>query len=109
MSSTNDLRMKHPSTAFKADYDNSRACAIKLFCKECVGGSPKLVKECQIQSCFLWPYRGNGETTRSPGVIPSIQEYAKVKPKVVAGAHKRVQAKQSDDDLDFSGLDLEIL
>lgn len=31
--------------------------AVRYFCKECQGGSAKLVAECQITHCELWPYR----------------------------------------------------
>jgi hypothetical protein len=31
--------------------------AIKLFCSECMGFSPKSVRFCEVNDCPLWPFR----------------------------------------------------
>ena len=31
--------------------------AIRAKCLDCMGGSRKLVKECRLRECSLWPYR----------------------------------------------------
>lgn len=38
----------------------TRAKAIKVFCTECCGYEYN-PKECEIQNCALWPYRGKSE------------------------------------------------
>jgi len=31
--------------------------AIRLKCLDCTAGQPKIVRECHINDCPLWPYR----------------------------------------------------
>lgn len=45
-------------------------CDIRAKCRECCGGSAKLVDDCAIRSCRLWKYRCGlvGEQT---GMLPT--------------------------------------
>jgi hypothetical protein len=48
--------------------------AIRLFCLECLGGSPSEVKGCTDQICPLWPFR-MGRGFQDPELpIPAKQE-----------------------------------
>ena len=52
-----ELRAKHPGLSKREAAGHPRA-AIRLFCLECQGGSPKKVRECQEgDNCPLYPHR----------------------------------------------------
>ena len=34
-----------------------RAAAVRAFCRDCMGGSAREVRECPAPQCALWPYR----------------------------------------------------
>lgn len=58
----------------RAARTNSPKKAVRLFCLECIGGSPREVKECQDFICPLWPYR-HGHGFEDPGLpIPEKEE-----------------------------------
>lgn len=70
------LRRKYPAVGRKADHENSRSNAIKLFCLGCVGGSRSEVASCTGYDCPLWPFRPYGDTGARPdGVVPTADEY----------------------------------
>ena len=50
-----ELRAKYPSRAKRAA-ESSKAAAIALQCAECVGGSSREAKRCELRDCFLWPH-----------------------------------------------------
>ena len=35
----------------------TRAQAVRLFCQECMGFQPKIVRDCPDQACPLWSFR----------------------------------------------------
>ena len=70
-----ELRRRMTGAARKADYEGSRASAIKLHCLECVCGSQREVADCASYACFLWPFRPYGDTERPGGVVPTLEEY----------------------------------
>lgn len=72
----NELRQKYPAVGRKADYENSRTSAIKLFCLACQGGSRPAVEECDCYDCPLWPFRPYKDAReRPPESIPSLDWY----------------------------------
>jgi hypothetical protein len=46
------------------DRRNHKTTLIHRFCRECMGGSPSLVRECKSTSCPLWGYRCAPATTQ---------------------------------------------
>ena len=44
------------------DMTARKAC--KMFCCECMGWQPKMVRGCEVDDCPLWPFRTN-DTPRS--------------------------------------------
>lgn len=54
-----ELRAKFPRLAKSAD-KSSRKAAIRLFCLECMGGSPSDVRACDSKDCPLHNYRMGG-------------------------------------------------
>lgn len=76
------LRRSKPGKAMRADHENGRAAAIHLNCEVCAGGLGN-AKVCQIQACFLWPYRpGDGSKNRDAGIVPTVEEYAAMLPQM---------------------------
>ena len=51
---------------------NTPLSAIKAFCIDCMGGQPRLVKECTSKSCPLYPYR-TGHNTNSKRTMTEEQ------------------------------------
>jgi len=51
---------------------NTPLSAIKVFCVDCLGGQPKLVKGCTSKNCPLWPYR-TGHNTNSKRTMTEEQ------------------------------------
>lgn len=45
---------------------------IHKFCVDCLGGQPRLVKDCTTKSCPLWPYR-TGHNTNSKRTMTEEQ------------------------------------
>lgn len=41
----------------------TRGQAIRAFCIECMGGDPRLPRECTVTGCALWIYRTGSEET----------------------------------------------
>ena len=39
---------------------------VRLHCLDCCCGIASEVKNCQIKTCHLWPYRMGKDTTRTP-------------------------------------------
>lgn len=79
----NDLRIKKPGKARRADYQNSRAAAIDLKCEDCCGGSLNEAKKCEVYTCFLWPYGPAGKLGERPhGAIPSLEAYNTLLPEL---------------------------
>jgi hypothetical protein len=70
------LRRRYPGMGRKCDHENSRSSAIKLMCKQCMGGQSSLVRDCPSANCPLWQYRGSG-ATENPDV-PSLDDYAEM-------------------------------
>jgi len=61
-----EIREKHPVMARQAA-SGSRRAAIRLFCLDCMGGSPAEVERCGSFECPLWPYRrGRGVERQAP-------------------------------------------
>jgi len=52
-----ELRRKNLRLAYSCDYGRSRNAAIRLFCLECTGGQPGLIKNCTAYECPLWQFR----------------------------------------------------
>jgi hypothetical protein len=71
----NELRTAYPGLGRRADYANSKAAAIRLFCLDCQGGSRSAVTDCSARHCPLWPFRGSGSVERQPGDVPKLEEY----------------------------------
>lgn len=51
---------------------NTPLSAIKVFCIDCLGGQPKLVKGCTSKNCPLYPYR-TGHNTDSKRTMTEEQ------------------------------------
>lgn len=82
MTAEDTLRRAKPGKAKRADHDGGRAAAVELNCEVCAGSRRGAV-DCQIQRCFLWPYRpGDGVKVRDPGVVPTAEEYAAMLPEL---------------------------
>jgi hypothetical protein len=71
----NELRERYPGIGRKADYENSRAAAIKLFCLQCMGGSRQAVAGCEAYSCPLFTFRSYGDPERPARAVPSLEWY----------------------------------
>jgi hypothetical protein len=69
------IRQKIPGKAKRADHESSRAAAIHLHCQACSGGTRKTAKDCQIYSCFLFPF-SISEHKRPKDAVPTEEEYA---------------------------------
>ena len=51
---------------------NTPLSAIKAFCVDCLGGQPRLVKDCTAKNCPLYPYR-TGHNTNSKRTMTEEQ------------------------------------
>lgn len=51
---------------------NTPLSAIKTFCVDCLGGQPRLVKDCTAKNCPLYPYR-TGHNTNSKRTMTEEQ------------------------------------
>ncbi len=51
---------------------NTPLSAIKEFCVDCLGGQPRLVKDCTAKNCPLYPYR-TGHNTNSKRTMTEEQ------------------------------------
>lgn len=51
---------------------NTPLSAIKAFCVDCLGGQPRLVKDCTAKNCPLYPYR-TGHNTNSKRTMTKEQ------------------------------------
>ena len=70
------LRRKYPGIGRRCDYENSRAAAISMMCRTCVGGSLAEVERCGVEVCPLWLYRpGKGKRVRATDSVPSLKWY----------------------------------
>lgn len=49
--------------------------AVKAYCRQCSGESPKSVKLCPISNCSLYPYR-EGHNPARKGVGPRVTPFA---------------------------------
>lgn len=54
---------------------NTPLSAIKAFCVDCLGGQPRLVKDCTAKNCPLYPYR-TGHNTNSKRTMTEEQRQA---------------------------------
>ena len=54
---------------------NTPLSAIKAFCVDCLGGQPRLVKDCTAKNCPLFPYR-TGHNTNSKRTMTEEQKQA---------------------------------
>lgn len=54
---------------------NTPLSAIKAFCVDCLGGQPRLVKDCTAKNCPLYPYR-TGHNTNSKRTMTEEQKQA---------------------------------
>jgi len=74
------VRKRYPGTASRVDHERRPTDAIRLFCRACQGGSRSAVITCEVEACFLWPYRdSSAEVTRSPACpVPSVEEYSRM-------------------------------
>ena len=90
---TNDIRLKKPSMALKADYENSRSAAIHLMCLSCMEGTSSSVNECTDQVCPLWSYRKNGISKVTISCIPSKDTLERLKEDKTSDA-KREQGRK---------------
>ena len=89
----NDIRLKKPSKALKADYGNSRSEAIHLMCLCCSEGTAKSVRECTDQVCPLFQYRANNITKIALTAIPSRDVLEELKESKISDA-KREQGRK---------------
>ena len=58
-----EIRAKRPALAKRAE-NGSKSAAIRLFCLECMGGSPYDVRACKTRECPLFWYRMPGKKWR---------------------------------------------
>lgn len=64
MNVRDELREKRPEMAARAK--KGRRDAIRLHCLECQGGSSSGVSACEVEDCFLHPFRlGTSPTART--------------------------------------------
>ena len=54
MHARDELRQRYPEAAARSE--KSKATAIKMFCRECFGGSQRDAVRCTTSDCFLWPH-----------------------------------------------------
>ena len=100
------VRVTFPGKAKKADYGNSMAHAIDLFCYSCMGGARKEVANCGTQNCPLWPYRpGALSTIRTPGQVPSVAQYDALLALKDSGGRQRARAKNGAENEDAEETD----
>lgn len=93
MDHRDELRAKKPAKACAADHENSRAAAIELHCETCIGSIHEAA-QCPALKCFLWPYRpGTGSATRLPGAVPTVDEYAEMRPTLTDEERAAVRAR----------------
>jgi hypothetical protein len=50
--------------------------AIRAKCLDCTCQQPKEIRECQIKTCALWPYRMGRRPTTANDLMPEEQEGA---------------------------------
>lgn len=55
---------------------NTPLSAIKAFCIDCMGGQPRLVKECTSKSCPLYSYKTGHNTNSKRTMIEEQRQLA---------------------------------
>jgi len=85
------IRRQRPARALAADHRHSRADAVRLHCESCAASRFE-ARRCPAQKCFLWPYRpGKDNTSRDPGVVPTVEEYEALAPQLSEEEKERVR------------------
>lgn len=57
-----ELAARYPEAVAQAP--KSKAVAIRLFCRECMGGSNHDAHRCLATECWLWPHAWPGQRKR---------------------------------------------